>query len=148
MCKAQNDEWVHPVKLKTVLVIDDSDADLLYAEIILGKAGIANKAITLGLAQEALDYLQCPEGHDVDVILLDINMPEMNGFEFLEAYQSLHVKHQARAIVMMLTSSPDPRDRARALAFSCVKGYITKPIDLVSARGLVDLVASLDPPAN
>lgn len=136
------------MKLKTVLVIDDSDPDLLYAEIILGKAGVAEKVMTFGLAQEALDMLQSSESHEVDVILLDINMPEMNGFEFLEAYQKLHVTLQARAVVMMLTSSPDPNDRARALAFSCVKGYITKPIDLSSARGLVDLVASLDSPEN
>lgn len=129
------------MKLRDVLIIDDSDADLLYSRLILEGAQVAERVITLGTAQEALDHLQQPEGHRVDLILLDINMPEMDGFAFLQTYQGLHVGQQAQAVVVMLTSSPDPVDRERALAFACVKGYVVKPIDLESARGLTALVA-------
>ena len=132
------------MKLKEVLIIDDSDADLLYAEIILDKSGVAEQVMPFGTAIEALDFLKRPEGHDADVILLDINMPEMNGFEFLDRYELLHKSHRARAVVVMLTSSPDPQDQARAQTYSCVKGYVIKPIDLASAKGLIDLVAGLD----
>lgn len=125
------------MKLREVLVVDDSDADLLYARLILEAAGVADKVSTFETAHDVLDYLQRPEGHAVDVILLDLNMPEMNGFEFLEAYQKLHRAQRARAVVVMLTSSPDPADQARALSFDCVKGYVVKPIDLAAAAGLV-----------
>lgn len=128
------------MKLRDVLVIDDSDTDLLYTRIILEGAQVAEQVITLGTAQEALDHLQRPEGHRVDVILLDINMPEMDGFAFLRAYDRLHANQQARAVVVMLTSSPDPADRQRAMAFGCVKGYVVKPIDAQAASGLTTLV--------
>ena len=84
------------MKLRDILVVDDSDTDLLYTRIILEGAQVAEQVITLGTAQEALDHLQRPEGHRVDVILLDINMPEMDGFAFLRAYDRLHANQQAR----------------------------------------------------
>ncbi len=122
--------------LNQVLIVDDSDADLLYASIIVEKSGVAQSVLALETAAEALDYLRRPEGHDVDVILLDINMPEMDGFSFLRAYEQLHATQRARAVVVMLTSSPDPQDRARAFAFSCVKDYVIKPIDIEAASQL------------
>ena len=132
------------MKLREVLVVDDSDPDLLYAKIILQAAKVAERVLPFETAVDALAYLQRPAGHQADVILLDINMPEMNGFEFLEAYQKLHESHRARAVVVMLTSSPDPHDRARAMAFGCVKGYVVKPIDVASAKGLVEVVEGFD----
>jgi CheY-like chemotaxis protein len=130
--------------LKEVLLVDDSEPDLLYTRIIVEAAAIADQVLTFDTAAEALDFLQRPEGHDADVILLDINMPEMNGFEFLEAYEKLHASQQAHAVVVMLTSSPDPQDRARALGYACVKGYVVKPIDQEAARGLAELVQGID----
>jgi CheY-like chemotaxis protein len=126
--------------LKQVLVIDDSDPDLLYAKIVLESAAIAEQVLPFETAVEALEFLCRPGGHDADLILLDINMPEMNGFDFLDRYERLHADHQAQAVVVMLTSSPDPRDRARAMAYRCVKGYVVKPLDSQDAKGLTDLV--------
>lgn len=134
------------MSLRSVLVIDDSDPDLLYTQIMLDAADVAARVITCGSAPEALAHLQRPEGHDVDLILLDINMPEMDGFEFLEVYGELQDSQQARAVVVMLTSSPDPADRARAAGFACVRGYVVKPIDKAVAAGLVDLVREAGSP--
>jgi CheY-like chemotaxis protein len=129
------------MKLKEVLVLDDSDADLLYAQVILEAAQVAERVSTFGTGAEVLAYLQRAEGHEVDLILLDINMPEMNGFEFLDAYQKLRRAQQARAVVVMLSSSPDPEDRRRSQAYDCVKDYLVKPIDVASAQRLVAVVA-------
>jgi CheY-like chemotaxis protein len=131
------------MKLNEVIVIDDSDPDLLYTKIILEAAAIAHNVRTFETAIDALAYLKRPEGHQVDAILLDINMPEMSGFEFLDAYSGLMTSQQAKAVVVMLTSSPHPADRARALAYDCVKGYVVKPIDVPGAQGVLALVQTL-----
>jgi CheY-like chemotaxis protein len=121
------------------MLIDDSESDLLFTRIILQRSAVPYEVLAFESAQEALRALKAGTV-PVDLILLDINMPGMNGFEFLEAYQALRGDQQADAVVVMLTSSPDAADRQRALAFSCVKGYVTKPIDRASADSLVELL--------
>jgi CheY-like chemotaxis protein len=128
------------MSLQEVVVVDDSDADLLYTRVVLEAARVAQTVSTFETGQALLDYLQRPEGHRVDLILLDINMPEMNGFEFLEAYEKLHRSQQAHAVVVMLTNSPDPADEARAMSFGCVKHYVVKPIDREAAQTLTEVV--------
>jgi CheY-like chemotaxis protein len=124
------------------MLIDDSEFDLLYGRLMIERSGIAQELLTFETAAEALRYLQRLEGHDVDIILLDINMPGMNGFEFLKAYQQLTEDEKASAVVVMLTSSPDPQDRLEAFRYDCVKGYVTKPLTLTAAQKLVQWVSS------
>lgn len=124
------------------MLIDDSDADLLYSRIVIERAGIAREVLAFEFARDALAYLGGPSAHQVDLILLDINMPGMNGFEFLVEYERLCRDRREPAVVVMLTASPDPADRERAMTFGCVKGYVTKPIDLPAVRQLSDLVPS------
>lgn len=130
-------------KLREVVLVDDSDPDLLFTEVVLQSASVAERILPFGTAAEALEFLQQPQGHQADVVLLDINMPEMNGFEFLDAYEALHQQQRARAVVVMLTSSSDPSDRERASAYSCVKGYLVKPIDAQGARWLLEVVGQI-----
>jgi CheY-like chemotaxis protein len=127
------------VKLKLVLLIDDSDADLLFTQLMLESAQVVEAVVAFETAIDALDYLRQPQGRDAQVILLDINMPEMNGFEFLDIYQRLYADGQVRAAVVMLTSSPNPADQARAASYPCVKKYIVKPMDTGAAQSLVPL---------
>ena len=91
------------------------------------------------------DDLKAPGSEPVDVILLDINMPEMNGFAFLEAYELTDTNQHARAVVVMLTSSPDPHDQARAFSYASVRSYVVKPIDVAAAHRLTE-VAEQAPP--
>jgi len=126
--------------MRQVLIIDDSDPDLLYSRLTVERARIAELVVTFGTAQEALDYLQRADAPPVDAILLDINMPETNGFAFLECFEVFRPERRHSAVVVMLTSSPDPHDRERAQSFASVKGYITKPIDAESARKLVAVI--------
>lgn len=116
-----------------VVVIDDSDTDLLYARIVLERTGLVATLRVFDCAREALDYLGSAEAADVNLVLLDINMPGMDGFEFLNAYEQ---QAPSPVQVVMLTSSPDPADRLRAQSHACVRGYLTKPLDLASARAL------------
>ena len=118
------------------MLIDDSEADLLYAQIMLQRCGEPFEIRSFESARDALAAL-----HDdtaTDLILLDINMPGLDGFGFLEAYERL--PRRSRTPVVMLTSSPDPADRARALRHRCVKDYLTKPLDRDAAASLAQLL--------
>jgi CheY-like chemotaxis protein len=125
-----------------ILLIDDSEADRLYTRIVLERSGADREVFDYESARDALADLALGR-IAVDLILLDINMPGMDGFEFLDAYQQLPDRDPAaggasyKAVaVVMLTSSPDQIDRQRALGFSCVQGYVIKPLDLASAQDL------------
>ena len=118
-----------------IMVVDDSEADLLYTQIVLERCGGRFDVVSFESGPEALRHLE-REWPAVGLILLDINMPQMNGWEFLDAYAELAARRGARAALVMLTSSPDPRDRGRALSYPLVKGYVEKPLDAAQALRL------------
>ena len=124
--------------LNCILLIDDSEPDLLFTRIVLERSGVTREVKSLESAREALAWLRDVASPGADLILLDINMPGMNGFEFLQAYEEQLPADYAPAVVM-LTSSSDPAERRRAQSFRSVRGYVTKPLDTASAVGLADL---------
>lgn len=113
-------------EMRTVLVVDDSDADQFLAKRVLLKFDPTVEVLRAHDGREALallDTLAKPP----DVVLLDINMPGMNGFEFLEAYAR---RDSPASTVMMLTSSASPRDREKSSVYDCVTAYFVKPLSM------------------
>ncbi len=115
----------------TIIIIDDNETDGWIAERIIRKYNQQANIIVYNNAPEALRYLH----EEVDgsagktyLILLDIYMPEMNGWQFLEEY--LHLPFQTRASIQlyMHSSSISPADQQRARALNQVKDYIAKPL--------------------
>lgn len=114
--------------LRTVMLIDDNDADNFFHGMMIERSGLATELLVFEWAEKALEWFQAHPGHAVDLILLDINMPRMNGFEFLEQFHLLPEAHQADARVCMLSSSPLDSDRVRAFTFPRVADFIVKPL--------------------
>jgi CheY-like chemotaxis protein len=119
-------------KYKYVMVIDDNQIDLYIAEKVMETTRFAEKVICVSSAREALEYLK-PLHEKPDelpgLIFLDINMPEMTGFDFLNEYQHLPENIRKRCIIMMLTTSLDQNDRKQAEENQFVKRFLNKPLD-------------------
>ena len=108
-----------------VMVIDDNEADQFLAKTLIEDFNPDIEIIQATDGQEALDLLNEIENKP-DVILLDINMPVMDGHEFLEHYEKTDHK---MAVFIMLASSDQDIDIERASVYGFVKRYFTKPID-------------------
>lgn len=118
--------------LPLVMLIDDSDIDLFLNKKFLSLAGISDNTISFLSAREALDYIEAhaDDPHKIPaVILLDIQMPEINGFQFLELYGKVPEKVQSKTKVVMLSSTIDPIDLERARNNKYVLDILKKPLD-------------------
>ena len=118
-------------KLDCFLLIDDNEADNVYHEIVIEEANCVKKVISVQSAKDGLELLKGGEEKEPptpNIIFLDINMPGMNGWEFLDEYQQLNSEQQADMIVVMLTTSLNPDDRKRAEKIEAIKDFKTKPL--------------------
>jgi CheY-like chemotaxis protein len=96
-----------------IMLIDDDKNDNFFHERAIRKYNPDIKIITYLSAEEALRHLAGTENAP-DVIFLDINMPGMNGWEFLEEYHNLTKGRQKSLIITMLSTSENPDDMERA----------------------------------
>ncbi|MEM6826175.1 MAG: response regulator [Pseudomonadota bacterium] len=128
-------------RLENVMVIDDEEVDQMLYRRILTRSGLVENIIPFLYADEALDYLRNGERPAIDVIFLDINIPRMNGFEFLDAAMNEIGPCFADAVVVMITTSLNPRDEERAAQYDVVKKFINKPLTIDHVNGVAELVA-------
>jgi CheY-like chemotaxis protein len=122
-------------QVNCILVIDDDEPTNFFTRMILEESGCVNHIRIVQSGREALDYLAKSEagnpGPDFpspDLIFLDINMPAMDGWEFLEEYKKLDKEHQAKVITVMLTTSLFPEDKTRAKELPEISGFENKPL--------------------
>lgn len=112
--------------LECIMLIDDDHLTNFYNKIILEKGNAANEIVVFENGKTALEYLK-DNDNKVDLILLDINMPLMNGWQFLEHYDKLDDKRKAKMIIM-LTSSAHCDDKKMVEKHGSVKKFINKPL--------------------
>lgn len=110
-----------------IILIDDSEADNLFHQIMIRRAGFEGEIQMFENSVEALEYLRADTESKPTWILLDINMPVLNGFELAEKATPL-LKGKPTMVVVMLTSSHSPEDQARAQGIDIIQGYVSKPL--------------------
>jgi CheY-like chemotaxis protein len=117
--------------LRCIMLVDDDTNDNYYHKREIGKANQSITVIEKQTGLEALEYLVInQQNKDLlpDLILLDINMPVMDGWQFLKAYTEMVKGLKDSLIIIMLSTSGDPDDFEKAKRFSCVYDFITKPL--------------------
>ena len=118
-------------RLKRVLLIDDYEADNFMHEMLFEEMGCADEIVVKLNGREALDYLTTPQQGQLprpDLICLDINMPVMNGWEFLAAYEALDEDMRGGVVLMMLTTSLNPDDKSLADSSEAISDFVSKPL--------------------
>lgn len=141
--------------LNATILIDDSENDRYLARRTLNKAGITERVLEFPDALAALSLLSDRERFEQEcgpwppraVVLLDINMPRMSGFEFLEALEHRikdGVVPSGVLVVVMYSTSEYQSDVDRALSHSIVVDYMVKPITAESAARIARAAESFD----
>lgn len=113
------------MKFKKILIIEDSEEDQFFSKRVIKKYDDSIEVLQAYDGKEALEILSSLDTLP-DLIFLDINMPVMNGIEFLESYTQ---KGYTGSVVVMLTSSDNPRDKEQCSVYECVKEYLIKPLE-------------------
>ncbi|MCU0357969.1 MAG: response regulator [Cyclobacteriaceae bacterium] len=121
-------------KYRAVMLVDDNEIDNLINQKMIEAAAIAENIYTHTGAKSAIEFLRNIERIDVvdqvlpDVIFLDIDMPLMDGFQFLEEFNKLSNTVKKKCRIVMLTSSINPQDFSRSKKYENVKVYLNKPL--------------------
>lgn len=129
--------------IKCIMLIDDNKVDNFFHQRVIRKYDDTIKVIMKESGQEALDYLtDGAREHNPDIIFLDINMPGMNGWEFIEFYKELNPKLHNSNIVVMLTTSGNPDEESIASTYDMISEFRTKPLTIPMLEEVISKIHS------
>lgn len=129
--------------IRKVLCVDDDSISLTISQLLLKRTGFAEDVVTAIDGSEALEYFDHffssdpdPLSNAPELILLDINMPVMNGWEFLEVYVPKYADKLSGTRIVILSSTIDPEDFALAKQYPVVIEFISKPLSVENLEEL------------
>jgi CheY-like chemotaxis protein len=123
------------IRFDTIFLVDDDPINNLINKRLLTKTGISDHIKEFLGGEEAFDRIKELGQNETLLILLDINMPVMNGWEFLNRYLELFPDRQDKIVI--LSSSIDFQDRQRANGYSIVSRFLEKPLTIEKIEGLI-----------
>jgi CheY-like chemotaxis protein len=122
-------------KLNCILLVDDDESDNFFHTLTITDAEVCNQIKVVTDGRHALDYMLkvgdpnlTEEFPKPDIIFLDINMPRVDGFEFLAEYTKLNEEIKSGIVITMLTTSLNPYDQERAKELKIINEYKNKPL--------------------
>tara|TARA_R110001592_G_scaffold218058_1_gene471967 strand:+ start:2547 stop:2951 length:405 start_codon:yes stop_codon:yes gene_type:complete len=124
----------------SICIIDDDDVYKFFVKKILKIKELGDNVLTFPDGEEAYNYIKENKGNPnllPDIIFLDINMPIMDGFLFIEEYTKLRQEINKEITIYMVTSSIDPIDLMRSKKFTEIKDFITKPISAEVLQSII-----------
>jgi CheY-like chemotaxis protein len=127
-------------KLNNIMLIDDNIHANYFNEIKLEQNNACDKITIFMNGKEALDYLVTNKETDVDLILLDINMPVMNGWQFLSNIERVWREIEKSIPIFILSSSVNTYDKQKSAEYKSVKGFINKPLNDNDLKEMIDYV--------
>jgi CheY-like chemotaxis protein len=128
------------MKNKTVCIIDDEEIIQFIVKTIIQNFDSGITIISFKNGEEALASLkQTPDENLPDIILLDINMPVMGGWQFLDEFIKIKPKHNKKVSIYILSSSTAPGDKIRSKVYKDIIGYINKPIEADTLKKIAQL---------
>jgi YesN/AraC family two-component response regulator len=123
---------------RNFIVIDHNKLDCFIAEKIIGGTENCEGVISFLEARKALAYItETPPNEIITVLLVTIQMPIMNGFEFIEAFQKLPEDIKKHYVAHMISSSINESDLNRVHLYPSIKNFITKPLTKQSLNVLL-----------
>lgn len=119
------------IKKLNFIIIDDSKLDCFIAEKIIKNTGKSESIRSFQQGRDALDYITNakPDEYSHTIILVDIQMPIMNGFEFVEEFEKLPLHITSNYTIYIISSSINDNDLNRVHNYPSVKQFLNKPIN-------------------
>jgi CheY-like chemotaxis protein len=125
------------------ILIDDSRLDCFISEKIIKNIDSSHRVLSFSEAAVALQHIESTplnEKNNLTVILLDIQMPVMNGFDFAEAFEKLPSEQKANYAIFMVSSSTNESDRIRIGNFPSIRHLYKKPLNKEVIHGLIEKI--------
>lgn len=124
------------MQVDLAMLIDDSDVDLFIQKRFIEIAGFAKNIKAYNSPVQAITYLQESDSLIPQIIFLDLNMPDMDGFGFLDKFVELPEKTRELVKVVVLTSSSNHMDKKRAETYTSVTNFLSKPLSVDALKAL------------